>query len=132
MAYTTTALLGDIRAIQRKNIHGMGEEGRAGVSPYILYGEVSQRATRKKLLGLLHELRASNQILIVGRKTRPGSGMHVIEFPLDEAFFGCGACEVGEETFYPVRIYVIADGLPKSLARQGVIKRALARLTAQA
>ena len=133
MSYSAEDLIATIRSLRREHIHGMHSVGKAGVSPHVLYKEVSQRVSAQQLILLLHELRDRNVIIILGRQGfYEGRGpLCVVDLPLDEAFLRnwrwTRIVDEDEEYFHAIRIYIVADGLPSTVAKQGVVKRALAQ-----
>lgn len=134
-------LLKEIRAIRLSNIPGMNPGGAAGLSPRRLAQELRTRVSVSELLALLTTLREHGEIIILAREGfHEGYGpLCVINCPLDETFLMANqhrgdrwrrVLNDQEDYFTAVRIYVVADGLPKTLAKQGVVKRALARIGA--
>lgn len=125
MLFTESDLIGTIRSLRKRD--------RAGVAPHLLYKEVSQRLPPQKLLGLLTLLRNNSTVAILGRnsffdETGP---LCIIDVPLDDEILKGRrwdrVTKEGHDYYCHVRIYILADGFPSSIANKGVVKRFLSR-----
>ncbi len=126
-------LIAEIRLHRNDKVHNLCPGGSAGLALRIIYRESSQRVTTTTLLALLSVEREKGTILIVGKKVLPTRGRlwSIIECPLDsgvlESRFWKRLADGTEECFADIRVYVLADGLPASIAGQGRVKRWLSR-----
>lgn len=128
-------LVREISSLRRNHIHGMKNQGRSGVALHLLWQSVSERICIDKLLLFIRKARDSGEVLIVGRKGfHEGRGpLVVVESELDQDFLVSErrwkqGVEGNESYYHHLRLYIVADGLPSSLVKQSVVRRALERL----